>query len=872
MGLGAGASAPHPLPPAPVTASRVEQTCCRRIGDQEISGLGAAFINLYCAGPCAGCSFVPGAAAWAGEGGARPTPEASTCCARPPGPPRGRRPRLLSGAALRQEEGRRRRRLEATAARPRERGGTGGRGARPRGGGRREAGAAGRAGWPRALPDWLAARTRPGPHVPARGGPLCVGRAAVEVREGDAAGDELTAGKQPPPGPERPPEPLASESPPCPCIRDHVRTRRGPAIVCAPARAVRPGPRGSRCSPPRACCPPLEGPPLLPATLLLPPPGPRGPRCSPPRACCPPPPHARRVPSIHIVALGNEGDAFHQDSRPSGLIRTYLGRSPRTGGMRAAFDIFDSDWYTSRNLIGSADIIVIKYNVNDKFSFHEVKDNYIPVIKRALNSVPVIIAAVGTRQNEELPCTCPLCTSDRGSCVSTSEGIQLAKELGATYLELHSLDDFYIGKYFGGVLEYFMIQALNQKTSEKMKKRKMSNSFHGIRPPQLEQPEKMPVLKAEASHYNSDLNNLLFCCQCVDVVFYNSDLKEVAEAHKIVLCAVSHVFMLLFNVKSPADIQDSSIIRTTQDLFSINRDTAFPGASQDSPGNPPLRVIVKDALFCSCLSDILRFIYSGAFQWEELEDDIRKKVKDSGDVSSVIEKVKCILKTPGKINCLRNCKTYQARKPLWFYNTSLKFFLNKPMLADVVFEIQGTTVPAHRAILVARCEVMAAMFNGNYMEAKSVLIPVYGVSKETFLSFLEYLYTDSCCPAGIFQAMCLLICAEMYQVSRLQHICELFIITQLQSMPSRELASMNLDIVDLLKKAKFHHSDCLSTWLLHFIATNYLIFSQKPEFQDLSVEERSFVEKHRWPSNMYLKQLAEYRKYIHSRKCRCLVM
>ncbi|XP_055243152.2 rho-related BTB domain-containing protein 3 isoform X4 [Gorilla gorilla gorilla] len=575
--------------------------------------------------------------------------------------------------------------------------------------------------------------------------------------------------------------------------------------------------------------------------------------------------------SIHIVALGNEGDTFHQDNRPSGLIRTYLGRSPLVSGdessllLNAAstvarpvfteyqasafgnvklvvhdcpvWDIFDSDWYTSRNLIGGADIIVIKYNVNDKFSFHEVKDNYIPVIKRALNSVPVIIAAVGTRQNEELPCTCPLCTSDRGSCVSTTEGIQLAKELGATYLELHSLDDFYIGKYFGGVLEYFMIQALNQKTSEKMKKRKMSNSFHGIRPPQLEQPEKMPVLKAEASHYNSDLNNLLFCCQCVDVVFYNPDLKEVVEAHKIVLCAVSHVFMLLFNVKSPTDIQDSSIIRTTQDLFAINRDTAFPGASHESSGNPPLRVIVKDALFCSCLSDILRFIYSGAFQWEELEEDIRKKLKDSGDVSDVIEKVKCILKTPGKINCLRNCKTYQARKPLWFYNTSLKFFLNKPMLADVVFEIQGTTVPAHRAILVARCEVMAAMFN-----------------------------------AGIFQAMCLLICAEMYQVSRLQHICELFIITQLQSMPSRELASMNLDIVDLLKKAKFHHSDCLSTWLLHFIATNYLIFSQKPEFQDLSVEERSFVEKHRWPSNMYLKQLAEYRKYIHSRKCRCLVM
>ena len=61
--------------------------------------------------------------------------------------------------------------------------------------------------------------------------------------------------------------------------------------------------------------------------------------------------------------------------------------------------------------------------------------------------------------------------------------------------------------------------------------------------------------------------------------------------------------------------------------------------------------------------------------------------------------------------------------------------------------------------------------------------------------------------------MCLLICAEMYQVSRLQHICELFIITQLQSMPSRELASMNLDIVDLLKKAKVI-GPYVSGWLI----------------------------------------------------------
>ncbi|KAM9507553.1 rho-related BTB domain-containing protein 3 isoform 2-T3 [Guaruba guarouba] len=571
--------------------------------------------------------------------------------------------------------------------------------------------------------------------------------------------------------------------------------------------------------------------------------------------------------SVNIAAFGNERDGPSEDNQQPSLIWSYLRRSALIsdidcslsasqvgnpafteyqasvfGNVRLVvrdcpvWDIFDSDWYTSRRLIGGADIIVIKYSVNDKTSFQELKDSYVSMIKKTLNhcSVPVIISAIGARKNG-VPCTCPLCTSDRRSCVTTAEGVQLAKELGATYLELHTLNDFYIQKYFGGVLEYFMIQSLNQKSSEKMKKRKKLQKCHRVQPPQLEQPEKMPILKGEASHYNADLHNLLCCCQCADVAFYPEDFSTVVEAHKVILCSVSHLFMLLFEVKTPADICDTSIMQTAQSLFTVEVDAAFPLAPRGIPPCIPLlRVVVKDSAFCSCLPDILHFIYSGAFQWERLEEDIKKKVKDPEKTENVLEKVKCILKTPGKLNTTKDCRSQQMKR---LYNTSLRLFFNTPVLADVIFKIQDATVPAHRAVLVARCEVMAAMFN-----------------------------------AGILQAMSLLICAEMYQVMRLQHICELYIITQLQSMPSRELASTSLSIVSLLKKAKFHNSDCLSTWLLHFIATNYLIFSQKPEFQDLSVEERNFVEMHRWPSNLYLKQLADYRNYIHSQKWHCTVM
>lgn len=65
--------------------------------------------------------------------------------------------------------------------------------------------------------------------------------------------------------------------------------------------------------------------------------------------------------------------------------------------------------------------------------------------------------------------------------------------------------------------------------------------------------------------------------------------------------------------------------------------------------------------------------------------------------------------------------------------------------------LPGSVLPAHRAVLVARCDVMAAMFSGKYAEARSRVVPIHGVSSDTFLSFLEYLYTDSCCP-GEFTA------------------------------------------------------------------------------------------------------------------------
>ncbi|KAE8635754.1 hypothetical protein XENTR_v10002726 [Xenopus tropicalis] len=591
--------------------------------------------------------------------------------------------------------------------------------------------------------------------------------------------------------------------------------------------------------------------------------------------------------SVNILLLGNERDQISDDNEHQSLASVYLhGRANRSliqesqpgfkvyqanvfGNIQVvlhefpSWDILRVNLQSSQHTVSEADIIIVKYSVNAKTSYLDVKDNFVPLIRQIFShcTVPVIVAAVGSRVNDGPPCSCPLCTSDRGISVTASEGIQLAKDLAATYMELHALNDFYVGSYFGGVLEYFIIQTLNTKTSAKCKKKK-NNQVLKVKPPNLEQPERMPVLQEDPSRYESDFQGLLVHRQCADVIFCSPSLEHLLEAHRIVLCSVSDVFMVLFGGKSAHHVRDSCVSKTASDLFAIYRELSV--TAQYSP----VRVIVKDSLLCSCLSDILHFIYSGAHQWYLLKQQLRKRIEDPEDVARIIHTVRCILKTSGKGT---DCSPSHCPEP-WQFCRALGIFFNTPLLADVIFQVQDITIPAHRAVLVARCDVMAAMFSGSYVEAKSFLIPIYGISKDTFLCFLEYLYTDCCCPASILQAMSLLVCSEMYQVYRLQRLCEHYIISQLQSMPSRELATTSLSLVSLIRKAKFHNSEHLATWLLHFMAVNYLIFSQKSDFQDLSAEERDFIEMHRWPSSIYLKQLAEYRQYIHSQKYRCALM
>lgn len=82
--------------------------------------------------------------------------------------------------------------------------------------------------------------------------------------------------------------------------------------------------------------------------------------------------------------------------------------------------------------------------------------------------------------DEGPPCTCPLCASDWSSCVPHSEGLQLSRDLGATYLELPSLNHVFVGRYFGSVVSdhitlQFSVHNKNSRTARAVVEEKNNN-------------------------------------------------------------------------------------------------------------------------------------------------------------------------------------------------------------------------------------------------------------------------------------------------------------------------------------------------------------------------------------------------------------
>lgn len=138
--------------------------------------------------------------------------------------------------------------------------------------------------------------------------------------------------------------------------------------------------------------------------------------------------------------------------------------------------------------------------------------------------------------------------------------------------------------------------------------------------------------------------------------------------------------------------------------------------------------------------------------------------------------------------------------------------------ADVVFEVGGETLAAHRCVLAARSSVFAAelfgpMKEGNAAAAGSLVVPVEDMEAEVFKALLRYAYTGSLpqIRKEDEDATCqhLLTVADRYGMERLKLICE-----------EKLCKYINVGTaVTILVLAEQHHCEGLKKACFKFLAT-----------------------------------------------------
>lgn len=91
---------------------------------------------------------------------------------------------------------------------------------------------------------------------------------------------------------------------------------------------------------------------------------------------------------------------------------------------------------------------------------------------------------------------------------------------------------------------------------------------------------------------------------------------------------------------------------------------------------------------------------------------------------------------------------------------------------DVIFVVEDEEISAHKLIVVARCNVFAAMFGSEMLENKTGRVEVADIGPKIFKLFLRYIYCGKFESEDTNELLEVIVAANKYQVEDLVQICE----------------------------------------------------------------------------------------------------
>ena len=177
----------------------------------------------------------------------------------------------------------------------------------------------------------------------------------------------------------------------------------------------------------------------------------------------------------------------------------------------------------------------------------------------------------------------------------------------------------------------------------------------------------------------------------------------------MVLISASHSFEQLFMGKDKHCIDNKNA-----ELFILLKcscETTDPTNRLEVCKACTCKAKVQTTLCREACSFLLKVLYSGG---SELFKNASKK-----DKKTIVEFL-----SDHKIRNELNCEQFTEEEPSVPSSAvkAKKLFLNKPFLSDVTFTVKGHLVFAHKAVLIARSEVIARMLMGRFVESTAAQV------------------------------------------------------------------------------------------------------------------------------------------------------
>jgi GTPase SAR1 family protein len=489
-------------------------------------------------------------------------------------------------------------------------------------------------------------------------------------------------------------------------------------------------------------------------------------------------------------------------------------------------------------------------------SFNNIQAKWHPEIKHYCPDVPFIL--VGTKSDLiHDPTVLNKLTNSGVAPITYNEGVALANEIGAVaYCETSALNQ-------SGVTQCFTTAVRSVFANENRrfygKKRKDVVVKVERRPPELPKSVHAPWINIETSTYADGLAKLYKNEFCSDVTFVVGASN--VPAHRILLASASHLFRRLFQIKDDRLSDKKNEFITQDDIKNgiISGISNYEESSDDS--NNRCTITIDESVSEIGFMRVLEFLYTGTATIQDKNDHLEATtyaatVFGCKRLQAIIDNIK-----NGDTDLNPSIATYLNDKTA----ETLKYlFFNKQLFSDVTFKISCSDDKefyGHRALLCCNCDVMSAMFSNSFSETEDNMVVIDEIEYDTFIAFLEYLYTAHC-PIESLDAVDVMIIANQYGMSRLVTLCELYISKSIEKATTDAIEKADTDIINLLLCAQTHNAIQLSQFCLHFICTNYQPMKKRPEFSLLQGENLEHVEKNQWPPLSYWKELAEYENSV----------